>query len=56
MEGVMFQAVMQVMGSDGERLMELRSPATHLLLCGPAPNRLQTSSMAQGLDKMTNKI
>ena len=38
----MLQAVMQAMGSDGEREMKLHWAATHLLLCGllgsgPAP-------------------
>ena len=41
--GRMVQAVMRVMGSDGERQMTLHSLTAHLLLCGPVPNRLQTA-------------
>ena len=41
--GGMAQAVMRATGSHGGRQMKLHSPAAHLLLDGPVPNRLQTS-------------
>ena len=42
--GGMVQAVMQAMGSDGERQMKFHSPAAHLLLCGRVPNTLWTNT------------
>ena len=44
MGGGMFQAVMRAMGRDGERQMTLRLLTSHLLLCGPVPNRPRTAT------------
>ena len=41
----MVQAVMGAMG--GGRWSFARSPVTHLLLCGPVPNRPQTGTSPQ---------
>ena len=43
-DGGMVQAVMLVMGNDGERQMKLRSLTAHLGLYGLVPNRLWTST------------
>ena len=43
--GGMIQAVMRAMGNDGGgQQMKLHSLTTHLLLCGPVPNRPQTGT------------
>ena len=40
----MVQAVMRVMGSNGERQMKFRSLTAYLLLWGLVPNRVQTGT------------